>query len=45
MLETTNGIIDNSVYSKMTPKGLFAWQRVRISSHLSEGGKEWFENF
>ena len=41
MLQTTNSIINRTLYDKATPKALLAWHRVRLANWLAEGGKEW----
>ena len=41
MLQTTNMIINGTLYDKATPNALLAWHRVRLANWLAEGGKEW----
>jgi len=41
MLETTNGIYNNSLYDLVTSKSTLAWQRVSIANRLAKSGKEW----
>jgi len=43
MVQTTNAIIDHSLYAKVTPNSLWAWQRVRLASLMAHTGKEWSE--
>jgi hypothetical protein len=45
MIQTTNAILDFSLYSHITPYSLFAWQRVRTSNLLAKNGKEWCDFF
>jgi len=39
MLETTNEILNYTLYDLLTPKSLFAWQRVRMANHAAKNGK------
>jgi len=41
MLETSNGIFNQSLYDLVQPKSLFAWQRVRLANHMAHDGMEW----
>eukprot|EP00731_Ephydatia_muelleri_P001270 Em0001g1270a len=41
MLETTNSIINGSLYDSATPKALLAWHRVRLANWLATGGEQW----
>jgi len=41
MLQTTNGIINQTIYDKVHPHSLFAWQRVRLANSMAHSGKEW----
>ena len=41
MLQTTNAIFNQSIYSQVTYKSLLAWQRVRLANWLASSGKEW----
>ena len=41
MLQTTNGVFDHSIYSRVTHDALLAWQRVRIANWLATNGKDW----
>lgn len=43
MLQTTNSIFDYSIYQKITPESLLAWQRVRLACSMAHNGKEWAE--
>ncbi len=45
MLETTNDVLNFSLYDNMNPNALLAWQRVRLANHAATSGKEWFEIF
>jgi hypothetical protein len=41
MLQTTNGILNQTLYEQVTSNSLLAWQRVRIANQLSTDGKTW----
>ena len=41
-LQTTNNIFDHSLYKKVVPQSLFAWQRVRLANHMAANGSQWF---
>ena len=43
--QTSNGVIDQSIYSAVKPDSLLAWQRVRIASAMASSGPEWFDYF
>lgn len=43
MIQTTNSILDNSLYDLLSPQTLLAWQRVRVANHLARNGQEWYE--
>lgn len=43
MLQTTNDVFNKELYSKVTEKGLLAWQRVRIANWLACSGRQWCE--
>ncbi|GBG25254.1 Phospholipase B [Hondaea fermentalgiana] len=43
--QTTNSILNSSVYDLLQPQSLFAWQRVRAASAIARSGEEWFETF
>ena len=43
MLQTTNSIFSQSLYQKVTHKGLLAWHRVRIANWVAAGGRQWSE--
>jgi len=45
MVETSNGIYNDSLYKLVVPQSLLAWNRVRIANHMAHNGKEWFEIF
>jgi len=45
MLETTNGIFNNSLYDLVTPKSLLAWHRVSLANRMATTGKEWADIF
>jgi len=41
MLETTNNIINQSLYQYVVPQSLLAWQRVRLANLLADSGASW----
>jgi hypothetical protein len=41
MLQTTNAIINTTVYGLINPYALLAWQRVRIANTMSNDGQTW----
>merc|ERR1719277_1331062 len=42
-IQTTNTVLDHSVYSEVKPESLLAWQRVRVASAMAHTGREWYE--
>lgn len=45
VMETTNGILDSSLYDLITPRSLLTWQRVPIANNLASNGEEWTNMF
>eukprot|EP01083_Nonionella_stella_P025855 71187_1 len=45
VMETTNHIFNDSLWSYVSPQSLFTWQRTIIANALSKSGKEWVEMF
>jgi len=43
MLQTTNEIINQTLYEQVTPYALLAWQRVRVANSMSMNGETWSE--
>jgi len=43
VMETTNGIFNNSLYDQVVPRALMAWQRVPVSNFLARDGAHWAE--
>jgi len=43
VMETTNAVFENSLYDKVVPTALMAWQRVPVSNFLAKDGTEWAE--
>lgn len=43
-IQTTNTVVDHSIFDEVKPESLLAWQRVRVASAMSHGGREWYEN-
>jgi len=42
-IQTTNTVLDHSVYDVVKPESLLAWQRVRVASAMARTGREWYE--
>jgi len=40
--ETTNVIYDNSLFDRIKPQSLFAWQRVRVANMMVHSGRGWY---
>eukprot|EP00729_Bicosta_minor_P011971 gene11971-23531_t len=45
MVQTSNGVMNHSLYDLITTSSLLAWQRVRVASAMASTGKEWWEAF
>jgi hypothetical protein len=45
MIQTSNGVLDNSVYDQVTPQSLLAWQRVRLANIMAHSAPEWHDVF
>lgn len=43
--ETTNGIFDKTLYSKLTPKSLLTWVRTTVANYCAKSGSEWTDYF
>lgn len=43
--ETTNGVMDNSVYDAVTFKSLLSWQNVPLANSLARSSVEWVDMF
>ncbi len=41
MLQTTNSVLNKTLYDQATSQALLAWHRVRLANWLARGGKEW----
>jgi hypothetical protein len=41
VIETTNGIMNSSLYDLIVPESLLTWQRVIVANRLATGGEEW----
>ena len=44
MLQTTNQILNTSLYKFVTPNSLLAWQRVRVANWIARSGVEWAQS-
>ncbi|XP_029913074.1 phospholipase B-like 1 [Myripristis murdjan] len=45
MTQTTNNVFNTSLYDRITPSSLLAWQRVRLANNLAHTGEEWAKTF
>lgn len=45
MVQTSNGVPNNTLLDLITPHSLLAWQRVRVASLLATSGQEWYDAF
>jgi len=45
VIETTNGIFDNSVYDSISPESVFCWIRAIVANRMARDGKSWTEIF
>ena len=45
MVQTSNGVPDNTLLDLITPRSLLAWQRVRVASAMANTGEEWWSVF
>lgn len=45
MTQTTNNVFNSSLFDKITPNSLLAWQRVRLANSLAHTGEEWAKTF
>ncbi|KAK9798176.1 hypothetical protein WJX73_007462 [Symbiochloris irregularis] len=41
LLQTTNDVLDTSLYDLLTPASLLSWQRVRLANAMATSGREW----
>lgn len=41
VLETTNGVMNNDLYTLVTPESLLTWQRLPVVNTLASSGREW----
>jgi hypothetical protein len=41
MIQTTNGILNSTIYDYVTSNALLAWHRVRVANMMASNGKEW----
>jgi len=45
MVQTSNNVLNVSLYTMIKPESLLAWQRVRTANAMAHTGKEWYEAF
>jgi hypothetical protein len=45
MVQTSNGVYNNTLLELITPNSLLAWQRVRITNAMATSGPEWSSIF
>ena len=43
MLQTTNSILNKTLYDLATSSSLLAWHRVRLANWLASSGEDWAE--
>jgi len=43
MLQTTNNVLNPTLFSLITPQSLLSWQRVRTACMMARSGREWYE--
>lgn len=43
VMETTNGVMDKSVYANVTYQSLLTWQRVPIANTLADNAENWVD--
>ena len=41
MLQTTNSVLNKTLYDSVTNQALLAWHRVRAANWMASGGEEW----
>lgn len=41
IMETTNGFLNDSLYSLINPHTLYSWQRVQLATAFASTGEEW----
>jgi hypothetical protein len=41
VMETTNGIYNNSLFKMVMPESLLSWQRIRAASQMASDATEW----
>jgi hypothetical protein len=42
MIQTTNSVFNQSLYSLVVPQSLLAWHRVKVANFLAHDGPEWY---
>jgi hypothetical protein len=45
VMETTNSVMNGSLWSALTPHSLLSWQRVTVANGLASSGKGWTDLF
>lgn len=45
VMETTNGVMNSTLYEFVTPKSLLTWQRVPMANSLATSSKQWTDIF
>ncbi|EFC37614.1 predicted protein [Naegleria gruberi] len=45
VIETTIGILNNTLYDNTHPQSLLSWFRVVLANRMATSGREWFEVF
>jgi hypothetical protein len=45
VMETTNGVLDSTLYKLVTPSTLLTWTRMPLANGIATSGKQWTEIF
>ncbi|KAM9832407.1 phospholipase B-like 1 [Neosynchiropus ocellatus] len=45
MTQTSNSVFNTSLFSRLSPYSLLAWQRVRLANSLAHSGNQWAQIF
>jgi hypothetical protein len=45
VMETTNSILDKSLYDRLNPQSLFSWHRAMTANYLATSGSQWTQLF
>jgi len=42
VMETTNNVLNQDLWSHVTPQSLFSGQRVRVANMMASSGEQWY---